>query len=195
MRTSRADNNYCSITGDECVIGGQFVPIPDQLTPDNPEQYDSILKITGPASAGKVYTFTAVSQGREAIIDINNEAHDLTINLGKAGAPDQSGQYALKIKGGAHNIAVTGEVLSAQTSYANITLGEWSDQSQNVTRNISLVGLTSAKPLTAIIANADSSTLQLGKVKLLVWTSVGAKIGYWSKWVIVKSGIWSLFAK
>lgn len=206
LRTADKDQNYLSLNSDSIVWfagtdqerqeeAGLAHPL--ELLPDNPKDWDSILKFSGRQTTTLLGVVTA--QGREAACDINNKSSNLVLK-GEWGLAGREGEWVFKIKGGSHDIQISGDVYS-RGSRGDVSLGEWSDQSFEPVHDIDLSNLqhVSGRPLTVVLGrvkNPIGALLGLSKYikipkngKILFWRSVGEMIYWLGKLAAVKMGM------
>lgn len=190
IQTSKRDNNYFSLSNNITNLTGQAGvdwPNPLNFNPENPQQYDAILKICDNSCNVNLQNVD-ISQGREAACDINNHTHDIVIN-GIFGQTGQVGQQVLTVKGGSYNIEYEG-IMKSRGQRWDGRLGDWSDQSCNATYNVDMSKLRHEdnNKIRWVVGRAKWPTKQqLGQYnKILFWYSIGEKIYWWLKWILIK---------
>lgn len=130
-----ADKNYYSIADqDGVVIENKTFPEPGIDT----NEYSDIFKLSH-ASNITVKNCT-IYGGREDCVDMNRECKDvvfenITVHSG--------GKYCFTVKGGTKNVTLKNVVIDGHGSEVDIDLGNWSDQSSELTTNIILDNVTS----------------------------------------------------
>lgn len=106
-----------------------------------------------------VHVRGVVPGGYEDCIDVNNKCFDIKIF-----APDglkANGKLVTTIKGGSNHIHITGPILKSGT-VADHGLGNWSDQSKEVTRNVVLDTPAKDRATTYYQMNAQRPTSTIG---------------------------------
>lgn len=198
VRTSRADKNVLSWSGDTVMwYMGTIAPqpcsqVPAEVLPDDPREWDSTLKVSGvgpPINGGVWVSHIIAGQCRENVLDINH-SNGVYID-GVFGRAGETGEQVVTIKGGSRNVRLRG-VIQSNGTRATITLGQWSDQSTELSRDIDLSGLyrVDGEPITVIMARVDRSSVKLPpKVKLLWWKSLAYTAYWWLKLAAVKAGL------
>lgn len=203
MRTSKADKNYLSLN-DGCAIfyagtiNLQYLassePVPKVIYPENPFDWDAVLKCSNRHDT--VLTDLKVAQGQENSLDINNKSSNLDFS-GDWGVSFGEGDQVFTIKGGSHDIKISGDIYS-RGKKAIVVIGEWSDQNYDPSYNIDLSGLRMAdgSPVTIIVSRVNSPILAaFGKSKdiklpanskVLTFMSLAEQIYWWLKWCFVK---------
>jgi hypothetical protein len=202
IRTAEKDANYLSYNVDSIIwFAGTDRETPaepgapmNDLVPTDPKAWDAILKLSG-----RTYTDLPnlrVAQGKEAAVDCNNTTCYCCLE-GRFGVAGNEGEYVFKIKGGSHELTLKGEVESTGTK-ADVSLGEWSDQSSAPVHSLDLSHLShvSDRPLTIILGRVNSPirTILTGcspdiafpaNSRILKLRSLGELIHWWLKrlWV------------
>lgn len=206
MRTSKADKNYLSLN-DGCAIfyAGTVdlkylpstEPIPTKITPENPIEWDAILKCSNRHDT--VLNGLEVSQGQENSLDINNKSSNLDFS-GEWGVSCATGDQVFTIKGGSHDIKLSGKIFSKGRK-AIVVIGEWSDQSYDTSYNIDLSELEmyDGSAVTIIVSRVNCPILAaFGKSKDIKFPknfkvktimSLGEQIYWWAKWLAIKAKI------
>lgn len=191
IRTSRADRNVLSWSGETLTwYSGTDHPepcnrVPNDVYPNVPSDWDSALKVSGNTYAIHIDRIRA-AQCRENVIDINH-SHHVTIG-GVFGRPGEVGEQVITIKGGSSDIILSGAIQSKGTN-GTIVIGQWSDQSNDLARDIDLTGLypVEGEVITVIFARADRKSVRLPKgAKVLWFKSLLFTAYWWAKWVYVK---------
>lgn len=207
IRTAARDCNYLSLNRDSVVLYAgtdqeqplDAIPYPVELVPEDPKQWDSILKVSG---AVDLYVADArIAQGKENAIDINNRAAHLDIT-GDIGITGVEGEQVITIKGGSSHVTIAG-VVHSRGRDCDIEIGAWSDQSTEVTHTIGLSRLRHAtgRPLTVVLGRVRQPwRAWIGKAPDDIWLPPGAKVAiwgsiqeqayWWSKraWVAIRHG-------
>lgn len=196
IRTSRADKNVLSWTGDSLMwfLGTDHPEpcnrVPDVVYPNDPTQWDSALKVSGNTYSVHVVGISA-AQCRENVLDINH-SQDVTFLRASLGRAGEVGDQVITIKGGSSEITIDGTIHSRGRD-ADVELGMWSDQSTDPVHRLDLTGLKRAdgKPVTVIYVRADRSTIHLPKgAKVLWFKSLCSQAYWWTKFAAVKLGVW-----
>lgn len=206
LRTAEKDQNYLSLNENSIVW---FAGTPEEheesnslmqpleLEPENPKDWDSILKCSGRRNE-KLMAVT-VAQGKENSLDINNESENLDFS-GFWGHIGTEGQQVITIKGGSRHIRLAGPVYSRGTD-CDIELGCHSDQSFRPSFDLNLSGLYGGRgqKLTVKIARIKDfwktwlgmkTSIQLPEdTKILRIKSLGEYVYWWAKFAAVKIGI------
>lgn len=187
-RTSRADKNWLSWSGDtlQLYLGTDHPEIcprvPAQAIPPDPTEWDSALKISLDAGVHVYVENITAAQCRENVLDINH-SHGVTFKNTIFGRSGETGEQVITIKGGSSGIVLNG-VIGSKGTNATVVIGQWSDQSTALSRDIDLTGLYTAdgSPITVIMARADRKTIKLPSgAKVLFWKSVAYTIYWWLK--------------
>ena len=126
------------------------------LPSTNPNWSDTV-KITS-GCTGLILNAEAIYGGKEDCADTNNKATHCTVNT----QWHPQGKYLATIKGGCHAIGLFGDVY-AHGKETDVDLGNWSDQSQDVTTG-TILGLWSktGRPIRIRVLNATKPTLMAG---------------------------------
>jgi hypothetical protein len=206
MRTAEVDQNLLSLNTDSIVwFAGTDRETPDpgplanplELLPPDPKVWDTILKCSGRSST--TLKGAVVAQGKENALDINNKSSFLSF-AGEWGKVGGDGEQVITIKGGSHDVRISGIVYS-HGNRCDVDLGNWSDQSFDTTFNIDLSGLFrfDGGKITVVLGRVDkpfhslfglSPNIQLSSdCRILFWRSIGEQVYWWVKWVAVKMGI------
>lgn len=193
VRTSRADRNYLSWSGDtlQWYLGTDHPEpcerVPEEVYPAVLSDWESALKVSGNACPIYVNSIRA-AQCNENVLDINH-SHEVSIT-GEFGRLNEVGDQVITIKGGSSSITLAGMIGSRGRS-ASVVIGQWSDQSFEPSRYIDLTGLRSANgPLTVILSRCDRKTIKLPpEAKVLEFKSIAFKLYWWAKWLAVKAGL------
>ena len=202
-RTSKADANWFSISantfqyfaGTDHPEPADGPPSPLSFTPENPQDWDSCLKISNGTHDiwwGQREP-VLIAQGRENALDINSMSHSITIAavFGWGAAPGCRGDNVITIKGGSNDIRLSGYIRSTGNE-ADVTLDAWSDQSSELVSGVNLSGLVreDGRPITIILGRFGSKVDSYpARYKVLFWKSLGYKCYWPAKWVAVKLGL------
>lgn len=203
QRTSKADFNYLSLTPEGAVLfaGSDHVtptlmPVPNGaiIQPPCPSQYSAILKLSRVQDL-QMYGAT-ISQGQENVIDCNSRCSSVEIH-GDFGQAGEVGDQVVTVKGGCSWVTISG-VIHSRGRRADVVTGQWSDQSNETSRNLDYSGLARADgvPVTFIFSRVNSPIMAaLGRpkditlpkgAKVLFWASVLDQCYYWLKFAAVK---------
>lgn len=205
-RTSRADQNFLSLSDNEAVwFAGTpneqhgDLPNPITLVPINPQGWDAILKIS--YSTDLHLWNVAIAQGKENVVDINRMSSGVAIQ-GELGLGGGEGDQVITVKGGSWGIMISGAVHS-QGRKATVVVGTWSDQSHDTSHHLDFTGLyrVDGKPVTFILGRVNNpiramlghpTDIQLPHgARVLFWRSLGEQAYFWLKLAAVKIGVLS----
>lgn len=188
-----SDFNYFSITNDAYTIGAggpnpQIVselPVDNKFTPENPEQYNDILKFSN--RQGISLTGVQVSHGKEDCVDINNHCTNITLQ-GEFGV-NGNGRQCFTVKGGSEDIFISG-VIHTPGNSTDVEIGNWSDQSYNLSKNVQVnLRRADGKPVRVRIGHAENVYLGANCQKDIIGSLLMTAY-WWIKWSIRKiSGI------
>jgi hypothetical protein len=121
---------------------------------DTPYGYADALKISGVHKAA--VSAGHVKGGTEDVFDINHSwAISLTLDTA-----EPFGRYIGTIKGGSHDIVLTVFDNKGHGKYADIDLGNWSDQSQEKTTNVFMFAGAGVDKLKVRAINADKPKME-----------------------------------
>lgn len=200
------DRNWLSLNRDSVVLYAGTLeavqlaanePIPRDLLPPNPKDWESAFKCS--AREGEALTGLRVAQCKENAADANNGTNDCWFS-GDWGVVGDEGEQIFTAKGGSHDLVYVGKVHSRGTR-ADVVVGLWSDQSTLVSHHLDYSGLrhVTGRPLTFILCRVNSPLrAALGKptditlppgAKVLFWKSIGAQVGWWAKRLAVALGL------
>jgi len=204
LRTAKQDHNFLSLNYDSVVwFAGtdreveHNESIPLSLLPDDPKNWDAILKCSNRHNTH--LRGLNVAQGMENALDINNRSSHCSFE-GDWGVTGVKGDQVITVKGGSNNISVMGNI-SSRGNRADLVTGLWSDQSFETSHHIDYSHLyhTNGRPLTFIFCRVNSPIMAaLGRprdiqlppgAKVLFWKSIGSQIHWWCKFAAVKLGI------
>lgn len=192
-RTSRADKNYLSWSGDtlQWYLGTDHPEpcprVPDEVIPPNPAEWDSALKVSLDPDIHIYVSGIIAAQCRENVLDINH-SHGVTFKALTFGRPGEVGEQVITIKGGSSDIVLSGTIRSKGTN-GTIVIGQWSDQSTEPSRDIDLSGLKTGDGslITIVLARADRKSIRLPSGAKVLWgKSLGFKAYWWVKFAAVK---------
>jgi hypothetical protein len=195
MRTSKADKNYLSWSGDtlQWFLGTDHPKdcpkVPDELLPVCPEDWDSAAKISNNKWPILV-KHIVMAQCRENVIDINNKAKNIIFH-GVFGREGEVGDQVVTIKGGSGRITLSG-VIKSKGRNADLVIGNWSDQSTDKSYDIDLYGLyrLDDQPVSVILARVDRGSVKLPINCKILWCKSLAYTAYWwLKLAAVKAGL------
>jgi hypothetical protein len=204
MRTAEKDVNYLSVSQGvwEYFSGSDnpepaIQPIPFVAMPENPKDYDAILKISN--SQGIFIQDAELAQGKENCVDCNNRAADCQIH-GEFGLIGKTGEQVITVKGGCHHLVFSG-VIYSKGMECDLEVGAWSDQSFDPSSHLNFISLSRAngQPITFKFGRVNNPiSCLLGKpkdiilpinAKVLFWASLGEMGYWWVKWGLVKTGL------
>ena len=182
--------NYFSLSAVVCTIGAggpdpaqTTLPSPLVFDPPSPQSYDAILKI-GDGAGGFNWSGLKVAQGYQDSVNLNNDAHDISLS-GDFAVDGGSGLRVITIKGGSTGIKISGTIHTA-SGKIYVKLGDWSDQTYDISKGVDLTGLFSAngQPVYVILGHVSNVTLGTCKVDWI--KSVELKCYFWFKWAVRK---------
>lgn len=166
-------------------------PDPLALLPDNPGQYDAILKIAdnvdGSTAIPGSLSSLLVAQGFQDSLNVANKTHGLRIggHLGVNGA----GQRVITFKGGTHDNSFEPDTtLHSRGSQCTVKIGDWIDQTYDADHDIDLSNLRhiDGKPID-VGCNFRAWNINYGpNCKRLFWYSLGMTAYWWFKWSVRK---------
>ncbi len=143
---------------------------------------DATLKICD-STNGLTLAGIQVYQGLQDSVNLQNQAHDITL-AGDFALGSTPGLQAFTIKGGCYNVTISG-VIHQHGTYADVTIGEWSDQFQGPTHDLDLTGLKMADGSPIKVVMAQSSGVKLpASPTVLFWKSVELKAYVWFKGLV-----------
>lgn len=125
------DNNYYS------VADQSDVEVSVDLTPDNPSQYNDILKFSN-AKRCAVRNKT-ISGGSEDCIDLNRFCDGITVERCHL---FPYGKQGITMKGGSKNLTLSDVVFYGEAGNVEIELGNYSEQSDDPPINIFLYNVS-----------------------------------------------------
>ncbi len=187
-RTSRADKNYLSWSGDtlQWFLGTDYPEpcprVPKEVFPLDPMEWDSALKVSINPDVHVYVERIVAAQCRENVLDINH-SHGVTFRRALFGRRGEVGEQVITIKGGSSDIVLSGTIGSKGIN-AMVVLGQWSDQSTALSRDIDLSELRSldGSPITVIMARVDRKTVKLPPgARVLFWKSLVYTVYWWLK--------------
>lgn len=168
-----ADVNFFSIADQDGVT------VQDKHFPDdgiNPLDYSDIFKLSHATNIVVERCF--IKGGKEDCIDMNRYCQNVHV---KQCALDSSGLYCMTIKGGSKNIYLESvQIITHGKSY-DIDIGNWSDQSAELTTQIVLDNVYSLdeKPVRVRVLWGDRPIVIGGNVKVIVYPRWIVKIYRW----------------
>jgi len=157
-----ADNNYYSIADqDGVVIENKDFPDPGV----NSQDYSDIFKLSHATNI--VLRNSSIAGGTEDCIDMNRDCNNILIENVRL---HSGGSYCMTIKGGTKNVTLKDIVVQAHGKETDIDLGNWSDQSNELTTNITLENVQSmdGSPVRVRVLWADPPTVINSNVKVTV---------------------------
>jgi hypothetical protein len=176
-----SDKNYHSIYAER--VGQRTLG--DLVPPD--DSYSDTLKFGGFSFDGEVVAGRIVG-GREDCVDMNN-VRDIHV---RAEVFEPRGRFLATIKGGSTDCELSGTVVGHGTE-TDVDLGNWSDQSKEVTRGTCLCLIsTDGSPIRVrvllaewpVILNASQQNYRFALVSYLpLWMK---RVGFWC-WGLFKS--------
>lgn len=165
------------------------MPVPLQLQPDNPAQYDAILKLSdgidGRTCPPSSLSGLSIAQGFEDALNLANQAHHFMIG-GKIGI-GAGGRRVVTMKGGTHdNSFEPATQLCSRGQSCDVKIGDWMDQTYDADHDNDLSNLShqDGKPV-RVGCNFRSSNITFGpNCRRLFWYSVGMTAYWWLKWTV-----------
>lgn len=158
-----ADKNYYSIADQDGVV------IENKDFPDEGVsclEYSDIFKLSHATNV--VLRNSKIAGGKEDCIDMNRYCENVLIENVTL---HSGGKYCITIKGGTKNVVLRNIIVDAHGSETDIDLGNWSDQSSDLTTNITLDNVKSrdGTPVRVRVLWADKPTIIGGSdIKLTV---------------------------
>ena len=200
-RSSKADKNFFSLDAENAVwFAGtdewryEPGPIPTSLLPENPQEWDAILKTSNRADTH--LSGLIVAQGRENALDQNNRTRNCSFK-GEFGRHGGEGDQVITTKGGSSFLKYSGTIWSIGKR-ATVVIGAWSDQCHDTSHHLDYSGLhnVAGAPVTFILSRVNSPIMAaLGRpkdivlpkgAKVLFWASIGDQCYWWLKFAAVK---------
>lgn len=148
------DANLHSFNGPD--HDNQRFELPDEVIDGS--AYASAIKCSTGLHCSQIYAKEVIG-GRDTCVDVNNNCHDLVLNIG---ALKPTGQFAISVKGNSDRVKITAE-LFAHGKSADVELGGWSDQSHATSDN-NVLAITSmtGKPVRVRVLKATAPALVNG---------------------------------
>lgn len=160
--------------------------LPDLIPPD--DSYSDTLKFSGGSYDGHVFASRLVG-GREDVVDMNGGIHDVRVT---ASMFEPRGKFVATIKGGCKRCALSGLVRGHGTE-VDVDLGNWSDQSSEVTEDIELELVShDGSPIRVRYLLAEKPVLRNGHIQKYVFV-FPSQLPLWMKRLGFK--IWGFFKK
>lgn len=162
------DNNFRSYADVDGVTVKDEV-----ITPDNPTQYNDILKFSNAKNVDVINSY--ITGGSEDCIDMNRNCQGVFI-ANTTLCPN--GKFGITIKGGTQNVIILNAEFVKHGTEADIDIGNWSDQSSEPVRHVTLSGLKSmdGKPVRVRVLWGDKPSIIGGNVKLVVYPKIIVQI-------------------
>lgn len=197
IRTSKQDRNWLSLNSDSVVwFAGTpeekqgDIPYPITLLPEAPQVWDAVLKLSNRTNTSLMGV--KVAQGQENSVDMNNRTSGIVLE-GRFGVGGGEGDNVFTIKGGSYDITVKGTIESTGR-VAELTIGNWSDQSTEPSHHLDLSLLRCAgdepvtvvfgrvtNPLRTILFNKSPDISLPRNSKVKIWKSLGLLSYWWLK--------------
>ena len=125
--------------------------------PTSSPGWSDALKITSQCT-NFTYNGQTIYGGHEDCVDINNRCKSIRVSA----VFWPQGKYVATIKGGTRGVNLTGSVYG-NGSEVDVDLGNWSDQSQETTRQVHLnLKPMSGKPIKVRVLKAETPTFEEG---------------------------------
>lgn len=151
--------------------------LPTVFNPDNPERYSDILKLSH--IDGLSLSGIRVIQGREDAVDINI-CRNVTL-AGEFGGGSVNGSQVFTVKGGSKNITLSGTCHGHR-----IEIGNWSDQSNDLTENVTLnLRSIDGKPINVSVGRGRNVKVS-GDCRISALGSVLLKLYWWFKRIVIR---------
>jgi len=157
-----ADKNYYSIADQNDVLIGNTIFPSGEV---NPLDYSDIVKLSHATNI--TIKDCTIHGGREDCIDMNRDCDNILIENSFL---ESNGNYCMTIKGGTKNVTIKNVTITSHGKETDIDLGNWSDQSSELTTNITLENVVSEDglPVRVRVLWADKPTVIGGNVKVTV---------------------------
>lgn len=123
--------------------------------------------------------------GHENAVDMNRHCARIEMEDCVLEGGDQA---AIVIKGGSKDITLRRVSLVAVKGWCDVLLGDWSDQSYDVTTGVRLIDVSrrDGKPVRVVCGRAEVPTIVGGNVRVLRWASLCVKTYWWAKYIAVR---------
>ena len=157
-----ADKNYYSIADQsDVIIGDTIFPNGDV----NPLEYSDIVKLS--YATNITIKGCTIHGGKEDCIDMNRYCDNILVEDTYL---ESNGSYCMTIKGGTKNVVIKNVTITNHGRETDIDLGNWSDQSSELTTKITLENVCSedGSPVRVRVLWADKPTVIGGNVKVTV---------------------------
>jgi hypothetical protein len=157
-----ADVNYYSIADQNDVV------VENKTFPESgidPEEYSDIVKLSNAKNITIKNCF--IKGGQEDCIDMNRYCENVLVEDTNVSS---GGLYCFTIKGGTKNVTLKNVVVGIHGHETDIDLGNWSDQSSELTTGVVLDNVKSVdgKPVRVRVLWADKPTVINSNVKVCV---------------------------
>lgn len=162
------DNNFRSYAD----VDG--VTIKDEvITPDNPTQYNDILKLSNAKNVDIIGAF--ITGGSEDCVDMNRNCQNVFI-ANTALCPN--GKFGVTIKGGTRSVIIQNVEFVKHGSETDIDIGNWSDQSNEPVRQVTLANVRAMdeRPVRVRVLWGERPNVIGGNVKLIVYPKILVQI-------------------
>jgi hypothetical protein len=181
---SKPDKNYEGIASNSHPVSISDATI----QPDDGSQYDDILKFSNAwAVTVSGCEINPMGGNREDGVDINNHSRELLFRNCRVTA---GAKYAFTIKGGSRDITLKDITIKGPrgSEGVDIDIGNYSDQSNVMTRDITLdnVNREDGQPVTIRIGRGKDVNITNSNVKILVFQSLLLKVYVWAKFNLVR---------
>jgi polygalacturonase len=165
-----SDINYCSIS-DKDGVEVSDLTLPSKGV--NPLDYSDTLKLS--KATNVLVKNCYIVGGKEDCVDMNRYCESITIQDTKVRS---NGRYCFTIKGGSKNITLKNIVIEQKGSEVDIDIGNWSDQSSDLTTNIILdnVSCLNGDTVNVRVLWGDKPIVIGGNVKVKVVPKILVKI-------------------
>ncbi len=162
------DNNFRSYAD----VDG--VTVRDEIiSPENPTQYNDILKLSNAKNVDVINSY--IVGGSEDCIDMNRNCENVFISSAEL-CPN--GKFGITIKGGSRGIIIQNVEFLRHGTETDIDIGNWSDQSNEPVRRVTLANLKSmdGKPVRVRVLWGERPNIIGGNVKLTVYPKILVQI-------------------
>jgi hypothetical protein len=143
--------------------------------PSNPAQYSAIFKCD--KLNDTTFAEVRAAQGNEDSLNLNNVCLNVRIS-GDFSTQGPPGLRVITIKGGCHSITVSGTLHGHGTS-EDIKIGDWSDQSTDVSSTIDLTGLHEADGSKIKVVIGHASGVLLNSDEVIDQVTSDTLVAYW----------------
>lgn len=153
---------------------------------EDPLSYDDTLKLSH--ATNFIGRRLWVQGGSENAVDMNRRCGAVRIEDSTFAG---GGQCAVVVKGGSTDIALARVTIVEPKGAYDIELGGWSDQSDELTRRISLADVRrgDGQPVRVVVGRSERPTIVGGNCRVLFWRSLALKLFWWARYSARKLGL------